>query len=300
MRRVAQVAQHDRLGRRIERRRRVVEHEQARRADERPGQCDALALAAAQADAAFADHGVEGVRQLAHEVATRRPCRARPTARRRCSSPPILTLSATLPPSRNASWNTTERTPGASWTTPVVGATRPATSIARVDLARAGRADQRRDRTGRYREVDIESTRREVLAFVHERHAVQFDAEPGDAIADRVGRVGFERLLDDRADPRPGGDRSGQLGQRVTDQPQRQDEQREQEDRAGELADGQVARLDPRGADHHEQDVGERRDHVEQPLEPAADPDGLQPLEPAPARRGRRADRSRAPRRRRT
>ena len=63
----AQVAEHGRLGRRVERRRRVVEQQQRGTSHERPGEGDALALATAEADAALADDGVDAVRGVAHE-----------------------------------------------------------------------------------------------------------------------------------------------------------------------------------------------------------------------------------------
>ena len=66
--RVAQVAEHDPFGLRVERGRRVVEQQQLRPADQRPGQRDALALAAAEADAALADDRVEALAQLGDEA----------------------------------------------------------------------------------------------------------------------------------------------------------------------------------------------------------------------------------------
>ena len=64
---------------------------------------------------------------------------------------------------------------------------------------------------------------------------------PGSAAADRRQRVGLDRLVEHLADPPPAGERVRQLGQRVADQAQREHEQREQVDEAGQLADREVA-----------------------------------------------------------
>ncbi len=239
-----------------------------------------LALAAAQADATFADHGVEGVRQLAHEVGRGGHLERRPqlTVGELATHSDVVGDAAT----EQEGLLEHDRAVARRELHPAGGRSDQAgDEHCQRRFARPGRADQRRDRTGGYDEVD-RVERRELLAEVHVRHTVQFDTDTGRGERDRVGRVRFERLLGHRADPRPGGDRSGQFRQRVTDEPQRQDEQGEEEDGTRELADRQVVRPDPRRADHHEQDVGERRDHVEEPLEPAADPDGLEPLSPHP------------------
>lgn len=55
----------------VQRRQRVVEYQEARAADHRPGQGEALALAAGQAEALFADLGVRAVRQGTHETGLR-------------------------------------------------------------------------------------------------------------------------------------------------------------------------------------------------------------------------------------
>ena len=65
---VAEVGEHRGLGRRVQRRRGVIEQEQARPAHQCPRQGDPLALAAAEADAALPDHRVDAVRRLGDEV----------------------------------------------------------------------------------------------------------------------------------------------------------------------------------------------------------------------------------------
>ena len=52
------------LGARVDRRRGVVEHEDARVGEHRTGEGDALALTAGEREPAFADHGVVAVGQL--------------------------------------------------------------------------------------------------------------------------------------------------------------------------------------------------------------------------------------------
>ncbi len=94
---------------------------------------------------------------------------------------------------------------------------------------------------------------------------------------DVIDRIGFDRLVEHGLDPIPRGNRTRELRQRVADEPQREDEQCEQEDHTRELADGEVTGADPQRAEEHEQDVRERRDHVEDRLEPTAHPDGVHP-----------------------
>ena len=66
------------LGRRVERRGRVVEDQDRRTPHERPGERDPLALTTAEADPALADHGVESGRQRPHELVGRREVQRRP------------------------------------------------------------------------------------------------------------------------------------------------------------------------------------------------------------------------------
>ncbi len=68
----AEVLQHGRLGRRVERRGRVVQHEQRRLTHQRPRQGQSLPLAAAQAHPPLADHGVQLLREPPDEVVPRR------------------------------------------------------------------------------------------------------------------------------------------------------------------------------------------------------------------------------------
>ena len=130
----AQVVEHGELGGRIERRRGVVEQQQPRVAGEGAGEGDALALPARQRDAALADDGVEAVGQVADEAVGARHAECRPHLRRRPSARPTCTLSRTVPPNRNASWNTIARSPGTSETEPVVGRTSPPISSISVVL----------------------------------------------------------------------------------------------------------------------------------------------------------------------
>ena len=103
---------------------------------------------------------------------------------------------------------------------------------------------------------------------------------PASGIADRRGRVVEHHLGHDRLDADPCRHRPWELGQRVADQPQREHEQREQEDHAGELPDGHVAGLDARRAEQHQADVRDRRDHVGQRVEPTPPLDRFDPRRP--------------------
>ena len=81
----------------VERGQRVVQHEEAGPADHRPGQREALPLAAGQAQALLADLGVGAVRQRVHEVrpgATSRRAGSSSRLVRRPLSAPISTFSA--------------------------------------------------------------------------------------------------------------------------------------------------------------------------------------------------------------
>ena len=81
--RLAQAVADLRLGRRVDRRGRVVEDQDARVDDERARDRDALALAARERDPALADHGVVALRQPLDElVRLREPRRALDLARR--------------------------------------------------------------------------------------------------------------------------------------------------------------------------------------------------------------------------
>ena len=63
----AQVLDEQPLGLRVDGRHRVVEHEHARAGEQRPGERDALALAAGEVDAALADQRVVALRQVVDE-----------------------------------------------------------------------------------------------------------------------------------------------------------------------------------------------------------------------------------------
>ena len=85
----------------------VVEHEQRRRAGERPGQRDPLALAARQREPALADDGVPPLGE-ARDLRRRPPRPPPPRARRPGStaSRPSVTLSTSAREKRNASCGT--------------------------------------------------------------------------------------------------------------------------------------------------------------------------------------------------
>ena len=108
---------------------------------------------------------------------------------------------------------------------------------------------------------------------------------PSGVTATARARIGLDRLVEHLADPLPSGQRIRHLGQHVADQSQREHEQREQVDEAGQLADGDVAAAHPVGADDDEADVRERRQHVEDRLERPAQPDRASPGRRAAGRR---------------
>ena len=133
--RAAQVAEHGPLGGRVERRRGVVEQQQRRLAHERPGQGDPLALSAAEAHPALADHRVEAGRAGRRRSVRPAPGAAPPTPRRRRAPAPSTTLSRIVPPNRNASWNTIARAPAVVATAPCVGTDQPAGQLDERALA---------------------------------------------------------------------------------------------------------------------------------------------------------------------
>ena len=250
-----EVAEHDPLGLRVERRRRVVEQQQRRRADQRPGQGDALPLTAAQADPALADHGVESARRARRRID--RPGRAAtpPTPRRRCSCRRATTFSRIVPENRNASWNTIDRDPGRVATSPESGPISPPVSSTRVLLPAPGRPDDGHDAPGRHGQVDV-GERRLGLAGERERHVARAATPtPSRESATAADGVGLDRLVEHLADPFPSGQRVRHLREHVADQPQREHEQREQVDEARQLADADVAAAHSVGAGDDESDV---------------------------------------------
>ena len=74
------------LGERVERRRRFVEHEEVRMAEERARDREALLLAAGDLHAAFADHRVEALVGALEQIVRPRLCEA-PRGTRRRSRP---------------------------------------------------------------------------------------------------------------------------------------------------------------------------------------------------------------------
>ena len=117
-------------------------------------------------------------------------------------------------------------------------------------------------RPDRHPQVDVVAAPACVVAGERERDVVEHEpAVPGGAIRDRHRT---DRPRSARRAPRgPGPIRPTSAAvarQRVADQAQREHEQREQVDEAGELADGDVAAASTRiRPDHDEGDVGERR-----------------------------------------
>ena len=86
---------------------RLVEDQDARLGQQRPGEGDELALAGRELDAALADLGLDPVRQRGDELGWRRPSRPPPRSPR--GSPPgrpKAMFSRTLPEKRKPSWGT--------------------------------------------------------------------------------------------------------------------------------------------------------------------------------------------------
>jgi hypothetical protein len=98
--------------------------------------------------------------------------------------------------------------------------------------------------------------------------------------ADRGDWIVEDHLRDDGLDADPCGHRTRQLGERIPDQPEREHEQCEQEDHAGELTDRHIARIDPNRPEQYEADVRDRWDHVGERVEPASTLDGLHARHP--------------------
>ena len=110
-----------------------------------------------------------------------------------------------------------------------------------------------------------------------ELHGVETYTHAGLRSLDHIVGVGLDGLVDDRLDPVPGCHRTWQFREGIPDQAKRQDEEREQEDHARELADGQVTGFHSDRPEQHERDVRERREHVGQGVEPAASRDRFDP-----------------------
>ena len=92
----------------VERRRGLVEHQDARVAKERACDREALTLTARQAPTTFADEGVVATRQCLHEVMELGgACRALSISAWLAPGLPMAMFSPSVVSKRNVSWNTT-------------------------------------------------------------------------------------------------------------------------------------------------------------------------------------------------
>ena len=154
---------------------------------------------------------------------------------------------------------------------PVIDGDQAGDEMQQRGLSRSGRADDRDgSSTGGYRRVDtVEHVTAPVVVV---RDAAQLDAISGVAPqGDR--RVGDHRLVEQFADAIPAGDRVRQLRQGEPDQTQREHQEGEQVDEAGQLADRHRAAANAIGAADEQEDVDDVGNTVEQRLERAAQAD---------------------------
>ena len=213
-------------------------------AHERPGERDALALTAGQADAALADDRVEAVGGLGDEASAR----ARRSASHSSSSSMVVAEHEVLADRAGEEERLLEHDGPRTrhrW--------RPCPTRAPPGRRRPGpawscrrRSDRRRRRCARRATSsdDVAQRRRGSRRRTCSRR--RRARCPGPARRRAIGghRIGLDRLVEHLAHAPPAGQRVRQLGQRVADQAQREHEQREQVDEAGQLADGEVAALD--------------------------------------------------------
>jgi hypothetical protein len=224
-------------------------------ADERPGQGDALALSAAQTHPALAHHGVELLGQVGDEAVGTRQTQRLPhviVAVR-------ITQDDVLPDGAREEERLLKNhrpSPGGVGDHSGIGPDQPARELNQRALARAGGADDRHDATSWYLDVHVVQHRLG-LPRERERDVIEQHADAGGRGGDCGQRVGRDRLVEHLADPVPAGERVGNVGQHVADQPQREDEQREQVHEARQLADGDVAAAHSMGSGHHQSHVGE-------------------------------------------
>ena len=137
------------------------------RADQRPGQRDALPLPAAQADASLADDGVEPVAELAHEAVGAGEPQRRPHLVVGVAAAEDDVLADRAGEQERLLEHHRPR-PRPRGDVARVGPDQPAGQLDERALAGAGRADDRHDAAGRHRQVDV-GERRLGLAGERER-----------------------------------------------------------------------------------------------------------------------------------
>ena len=267
--------EHDGLGPRIERRCRVVQDEQRRSAHECPRERDTLALAAAQADAALTHHRVDPVRKRPDEVVAGGHVERIPDVgvAHRCAEGDVVTdcpgeQEGLLEHDRTCSLCELD---GAA-----VRSDETEREVGERRLAGSRRADECSDRASLDGEVDVDDGGHRFVA-VGERHAVEDHAEAVGGRSDVIQWISTHGLGGDGLDTVPCRHRARKFRQCVADESQRQDEQREQEDHTGELADLDVSRTDAPCAEYDEPDVRQSGDDVLERLEPRPEADRLHP-----------------------
>ena len=267
----AQVGQHCRLRRRVERRGRVIEEQRRRSGDQGPRQGNALTLAAGQADASLAHDRGGAVRQSSHEAGLRDLERTMHVIVGDRSTERDVVVNATgeqerlLKDERASAGRHRDR----------AGTRRnqPGQQVQQGRLARTGGADDgygsawrnRRRETGDRIAVGRGSQIVSVGDVVDDHRVVRADEQT-------LPRVRLDRLIQQVANSSPPGHRMGQFREGVADDPQWEDEQREEVDEAGQLADGEVAAAHTVCTTEHESEIRHVRHEIEQGFERTAQP----------------------------
>ena len=122
---------------------------------------------------------------------------------------------------------------------------------------RAGWRDDRHHSSAADVERHAVRSRRVSPANVKSTESTWTTAAPSGG-GDRQRRIGLDRFVEHLADPSPAGERERHLREHVADQPEREHQEREQVDEAGQFPDGEDAAAHAVGTEQDQAHVGQR------------------------------------------
>ncbi len=270
-----QTSQDGRLDPRIDAGCRVVENEQARLADQRPGQGDPLALPAGQRGSAFADLRVETGGQCRDE-AVRLRARERLPQRRIVHGQAERNVAANRVVEQerllgHQGRGRADLTVGELSKIDTVDPDRPDVRVVQPDqqpgqgrLSRPGPPGERHHPAGRNIEAHpVKGVGRRPLPIHRSRVGIGdgVHSQPRRALSAQCLRS--EALLtagaQDRAHPAVADNRPGQFTEHPADRPQREGQEREQVGDANQISDIECARRDPGRADQQDRENADVR-----------------------------------------
>ena len=272
-----QVGQHTRLGGGVERRGGVVEEQQLRTPDQRPSECDALSLSTRQAHPALTHDRSRAVGEVVHErrLGSGQGLVDRLVGERQAECDVVAHRAGEeerlLEDDRHRAVRHGDGAPASG--------DEAGDGVDQRGLARPRCTDHgHRPAPG---DVGGDTAKHVTFAVMADHQVGDVDRSARPATKSRSG-IGFDRRVQQLSQPRPARLRVRHLAEREPDDPQREHEQREEVDEAGQLADRQRTGAHPVGAADEETDVDEARYAVDERLERAPQTHGLQPRLPQP------------------